>query len=113
MLIALSTPTYDLDGELLLSPLMDDIEDRYTRRVERTALLDGGSYVDDLGYSEGDRTLRFEVPYTQATFDRLRYLLRQHGRAALAHEAGWYSGALTTLERAANIIRFEFLAEAV
>ena len=56
-MIAITTPTYDLDGVYVshhhpLSSLND-----ITRRATRTATLDGGAVMNDIGYSDSDRTI--------------------------------------------------------
>ena len=44
--------------------------DRYSRRISRTATLDGGSVVNDLGFSDTDRTV---VVDAWATGNRWRH----------------------------------------
>ncbi len=60
--IAISTPTADPDGALLLyvSEERSSLGD-WSRRVQRTATLDGGAFVVDGGFSHADRTVRVDL----------------------------------------------------
>lgn len=62
-MIALSTPTYDPRGTLILArPGPGSELFHASRRVTRTATLDGGVAIADTGYSAGDRTVRLTIP---------------------------------------------------
>lgn len=54
-----------IDGSLLDRSVMQKNKER-SRRVSRTATLDGGAAVYDSGYSDGDRTLNVRVPKASA-----------------------------------------------
>lgn len=111
MRIALSTPTYDLAGDLLFDALPESKAHTYTRRIQRTATIDGGAVLDDMGYTNGDRSIEFEVAYSEAAFDSLRYLVKNYGAVNLAAESGFYYGAIERVERDADLITVQFLAE--
>jgi hypothetical protein len=56
-MIAISTPTYDLDGARIFSRTERTNLTAISRRVTRTATLDGGVSIYDGGHSAGDRTI--------------------------------------------------------
>ena len=71
-MIGLSTITFDLDGARIFSGDRNaELKNRKgDRRISRTATLDGGVLIADLGFSDGDRTLSaIELDATQKTVD--------------------------------------------
>lgn len=56
-MIALATPTFDIDGHIVLHELPATDLGETRRRVNRQKTLDGGVVVNDSGYAVGDRTI--------------------------------------------------------
>jgi hypothetical protein len=56
-MIGLSTPTFDLDGAILIEELPRTDLGPIRRRVNRQRTLDGGVVVNDSGHAVGDRTI--------------------------------------------------------
>jgi len=60
-MIGLSTKLFNLDGHWVLNPKLNSTDYRkIERRVSRSATLDGGASIIDQGYSDGDRTFKFD-----------------------------------------------------
>jgi len=57
-MIALSTPTFDLSGSVILQESPGSALSEVSRRNNRIATLNGGSVLNDAGYSASDRTFR-------------------------------------------------------
>ena len=67
--------------------------DRFSRRVSRRATLDGGSAVNDSGYSDTDRTLIVEAEITAAQKVTLEYMIKTYSRLNVASKTGFFSCA--------------------
>ena len=98
--IAFSTLTYDLSGCVLLQNVdlgKSDLE-TYTRRVTRYATLDSGAYLDDAGYSDGDRTITVSLRGTEDLFDALVYLIKNYGLMYVFLPDGAFTGAIASVD---------------
>jgi hypothetical protein len=94
-MIGISTQTYDLNGARIFKvDLSSELANRKgSRRVERTATLDGGVAIYDTGYSESDRDILIEVPgATPADIDFARYIVENYGLVNITTLDGSYSG---------------------
>jgi len=88
-MIGLSTRIYDLQGarvfreeELDPAALMENY--RRTRRVTRTATLDGGASVYDTGYAVGDRDVTIKVPAApKSVADYMAYIVKTYAEIAV------------------------------
>jgi hypothetical protein len=59
------------------------------RRVSRVKTLDGGVFVSDLGFSDGDRTFALAVPlHVKADYDFFQRLLSLYPRVVVSTEDG-------------------------
>lgn len=92
-MIALSTPTFDPAGTLILArpgPGSELIS--AARRVTRTATLDGGVAIADTGYSPGDRTVRLTIPKASpAQIETVSRLVRLYPLITVCLRDGAYS----------------------
>ncbi len=94
-MIGISTPTYDAEGSILLKDIEDgnDIMTR-SRRLTRTATIDGGSEIEDMGMSHSDRTFVIRTRGLSKTkFDKLALLVEQYPLLIITTEDGAYKGA--------------------
>ena len=111
MMIALMTIT--AGSHIILDCLPNDIRQN-TRRIAKTATLDGGSVIVDSGYSDSDRSLTFEayqVPKT--TRDDLWDLFQDQSMIHLSCPEGIFSGYLetVTIENATVNLTFSVYAK--
>lgn len=62
-MIGITVPTYDLNGFAVLDSINNDASTTrdLTRRATRTATLDGAAVLNDLGFSDSDRTITVNV----------------------------------------------------
>lgn len=58
----INPPTYNVDGDLRLDITGDTELETVSRRLSRTATLDGGAVIYDTGHSSGDRTFNLFFP---------------------------------------------------
>ena len=94
-MIALMTIT--AGSHIILDCLPNDIR-KNTRRIAKTATLDGGSVIVDSGCSDSDRSMTFEayqVPKT--TRDSLWDLFQDQSMIHLSCPEGIFSGYLETV----------------
>jgi len=69
-----------------------------SRRQNRIATLDGGSVLQDRGYSNTDLTFSIEAQsYTETEFDALRYLIESYPEVRMSTRLGSFLGTLTNL----------------
>lgn len=91
--IGLAARTYDPEGALLLPWRGESDTGTRSRRMSRTATLDGGVAVTNRGYTDADRTLTLALEgLPQATIERATRLLRLHGSLTVTLADGAYTG---------------------
>lgn len=84
-----------------------------TRRLNRTATLDGGAVIDDAGYSDGDRTLTVALQEPSGhTYDALKAFIEGDGAQRIATRDGVFEGGILRItEQGGKLITFGFLVE--
>lgn len=102
MLIHLSAPEFDIDGSVSIDVLPSSEFGDTTRRVNRTATLDGGAAVNDYGYSEADRTikLRWKV-YSREQEAQVVRLVQLYGELRISTHEGLFRAAPETYRNTA------------
>ncbi len=102
MLIALSTPTFDLDGYVEIDATIDTGSQR--RRVNRIATLDGGAVLNDFGYSEADRTMVAEWTFKDAATEVIvARMVRLYSRLVLSCVDGVFTVAPESYKSSQNL----------
>jgi len=96
-MIAISRPTYDLDGCVILDELPSSALETFTARVTRDATLDGGVVVCHYGVCDGDRTLTVAASPDEATASSLRRLFSTAELLHVSAADGFYRAALADL----------------
>lgn len=92
-MISISTPTFDLDGSRVFSRTTQTVLSGLSRRVTRTATLDGKSSFYDGGCSHSDRT--FEIIQDspdQADVDFCKYITEFYSEVIVSCSEGVFSG---------------------
>lgn len=93
-LICINPPVYDPDGDLRLAISGDTDLEAITRRVSRTATLDGGAVLTDTGYSAADRTFLVNLPgISSEDSARLRRWVRDFATLIVATEESVFEAA--------------------
>jgi hypothetical protein len=96
-MISISSPVFDVDGNML-SHRLDTTANLFTqsRRVSRTATLDGSAIIEDLGYSVADRTLTLAVRgLSRSDADNLERMVQGNTRLVVSSDAGIFSCAIS------------------
>lgn len=87
-MIALSSPTYDINGNINIAVMPTNLFDA-TRRGSVTATLDGSVSVYDTGYSISDQTIKCTVKRAdKSLLQRLQYLIAHYGQIVICCDAG-------------------------
>jgi len=94
MIVHVETKLFDLSGHLIIQAKPDTTTGRLTRRVNRSATLDGGVAINDQGFAHGDRTVEiYYKPVSKAHDDIARRIVEFHGRVYLTMPDGCYEAA--------------------
>jgi len=109
-MISLTTPTYDIQGDLIINTDPKTTFGTLSRRNTRTATLDGESVLTDLGYSYSDMVLTIEASViSQGNIDHLKYLLINHPVLYISTKEGVFLGTIKGLDSNVIPVSFNFL----
>lgn len=99
-MIGVAAPIFDVEGARVFrsGDLEKEADNRRgSRRVSRTATLDGGVAVADLGYSDGDRDVNIREPEASAaSVDFARYIVETYGTVIISTADGAYEAVPDT-----------------
>jgi hypothetical protein len=110
MIISLCAYLFDYTAPHQLEPDMQNSDFTVTsRRVSRTATLDGGALIVDNGYTASDATFTISVPNLSAS-DRLSLLatIQTHSLLVLSTPVGCFLGVVEKVDEA-NVFKIRFL----
>jgi hypothetical protein len=105
--IGISTPTLDIDGDIVIDEHSDTDISRYSRRVNGIATLDGGVEITDNGYADVDRTISIVVESSVSIMQQLKYLIENYSIINLATRNGFNTAAISKLEDRGGLIKME------
>ncbi|MEI7635871.1 MAG: hypothetical protein WCJ37_01085 [Syntrophus sp. (in: bacteria)] len=101
-MIGISTQTYDIAGARVFrrSERTAGLGNmKGSRRVTRTATLDGGVAIYDTGYSDSDRDIVATEPDADVScIDFARYIVTMYGLVTVTMEDGVYTGVPETYQ---------------
>jgi len=102
-MISICAKEFDLDGSIEFEPLGDNVTGGISRRVSRSATLDGGVVIGDAGSSEGDQTLTYRFkPISLEHDQRARRIVKYHPRVTVSNINGVFEAAPQSFESAPN-----------
>ena len=100
-MIAIATTIFDLNGTIVLHNREATINtDAMYRRMSKSALLDGGVWVVDGGFSHGDRdfTISINEP-SEALVAQIKYLMEYYPLFTISTAEGVFHGMLGILDK--------------
>lgn len=110
-MVSLTPPVYSIRDPVVLE--RTEPWSRYgetRRRVSRTATLDGGAVLSDLGATEADRTLEITARrITPAQAAAAERLARTYPTVVVSTPAGCFRGALEAVLRQSDELRLTVL----
>jgi len=103
--VSISSLLFDLNGHLILK--IDEQKSRInslSRRITRTATLDGGAAIVDNGYSPSDSTFEI-IPaiLIKNNIDILNWLVKYHSQIIMDTEFGSFLGAIKSVDVKPNL----------
>ncbi|MDY0164513.1 hypothetical protein [Desulfobotulus sp.] len=92
MKIIVTTPVFDIDGTRVMEQDSPELlaNRSGSRRVSRTATLDGGAHVNDMGYASADRTIK--VSTETRHLEWLSRVAKMYGEIRVSTEEGLFFG---------------------
>jgi hypothetical protein len=98
-MIAISTPSFDLDGHIRLREMPSTDLGHTTRRVNRAKTLDGGVAFNDGGHAEGDRTIVVHWrPGTVAEYAAAQRLVELYPELVVSTRSGVFTAVPSALK---------------
>ena len=99
MRITLESTVFDPVGVISLEALPGSDLSASTRRVTRTATLDGQAIIIDNGYTSADSTLAIEATLTEAEAQRLHHLMQIYPEIIASTPDGCYLGVIDSVRQ--------------
>jgi hypothetical protein len=99
MRITLESTVFDPVGVISLDALPGSDLSASTRRVTRTATLDGQAVIIDNGYTSADSTLAIEAALTEAEAQRLHHLMQIYPEIIASTPDGCYQGVIDSVRQ--------------
>lgn len=111
-MISFSTPAFDLAGSvILIRTERSDIQNT-SRRVSRSATLDGSVSISDLGFTDGDRTFRIKATRISAEiYEAMAYIQQNYPLVMISTERGIFLGAIENLSVSRGVLRATYLVK--
>lgn len=102
MFIALESYVFDPIGAIVLNATPDSELSASTRRVSRTATLDGNAALIDNGWTAADSTLTIEAHLTLAEEATIQRLIRVYPEVVCSTDQGCYLGVIEFFRRVSS-----------
>ncbi len=110
-MIGVAARTFDQEGSRIYRGGLDR-DDVTARRISRTATLDGGCLISDMGASVSDKNITIEI--NNASSDEIifaRYITETYGSVTLTTEISCYSAAPESCTVKDGVLTLKFLIE--
>jgi len=115
MSITIQSPIFDPSGSIRLPRAKLDGTTRtknLKRRVTRRGTLNGSSHINDLGFTDSDRTITVVLKNpTQQETDSVTYLIRSYSTLVLTSENEMFSGVIETINPTGSELRIVYLVQ--
>ena len=102
MFVALESYVFDPLGSIVLNATPDSELSASTRRVSRTATLDGNAALIDNGWTAADSTLTIEAHLTAAEEATIQRLIRVYPEVVCSTDSGCYLGVIEFFRRVSS-----------
>jgi hypothetical protein len=111
-MIGIAAQVYDDQGARIFESATEQNNRQGSRRLSRTATLDGGVWINDGGYCDGDRD--FTVQELNATIEAIEFAQRvveSYNLVTISTDHGVYSAAPSTYEVSDGGVTMKFLVK--
>ena len=111
-MIGITTPTFDLDGFLMLRLRPESSFENLSRRVSSVKTLDGGTEIIDSGFSDSDTIFSIAVDTISITgITNLKRMMQTYPILHFATKQGSFSGVISDLNTDNMPIKFTVQVE--
>lgn len=100
MRISLCTQLFNPDGDVLLTASEDSDIKYLSRRLSRTATLDGGAVIVDNGYSAADGSIKINIDPNQndlTLYNQIAAIIKQFGMVTVSCADGVFLAAIESV----------------
>lgn len=111
MFASLCSKVFDPIGFIRLNAEPDSELLSVSRRISRTATLDGGVMLVDNGYAPGDQTLTINSQLTRAQEAIVSRLIQIYPELTLATPTACFLGAVETYSMTRGVAKIKFLVK--
>ena len=110
MIISLCSQLADFSGDFLIPVLDQDSDFSFiSRRVSRSATLDGGSIIVDNGYSPSDATFTFSIrDISNVTRLSILTMIKRHSAVSVSVGENIFSGVVESVADK-DMLKIKFL----
>lgn len=110
MIISICSQLFDYAGDFLVEALIADSDfSHISRRVSRSATLDGGSIIVDNGSTVSDATFIIVINDIDATTRQaLMLMIQRHSVITVSVKENIFSGVVETIEDS-GLVKIKFL----
>ncbi len=108
------TLEFDLDGDIVIHDEFSESQVHdFKRRVSRTKTLDGGVYINDFGYTSGDRTIELSLgSLSLVDVDNVKRLFKSYSKFIVVTREGPFLANAEGMRYRRGISYAVFLVEA-
>jgi len=99
MMISITSTSADPSGALIIDALPSSDIDTKSARISRSQTLDGGVYINNSGFSDGDRTLRISAKLMTDQADKLTHIINNFNLVCISMSDGFYTGAIQFVKK--------------
>lgn len=108
MLIAFESYVFDPQGSIVIDANPDSTLDTSTRRITRTATLDGNAVIVDNGYTASDSTLSINANLSEPEENRLLRIMHIYPEVVCSTPNGCFLGVIDDMRKSGGINRITF-----
>lgn len=112
MRLGLCTVLYAQNGDVMLDASENSELTFLSRRLSRTATLDGGCEIVDNGYTPSDGVIKIVVEPTQnspALYAQIMAIIQQFGLVTIASEQGVFLAAIESVTNPKSLLTINLL----
>lgn len=112
MQVSLCSVLFDLTGDVVLNASEDSDFAFLSRRLTRTATLDGGAVIVDNGYTAADGTIKIIVEPSQNSIDiyaQVAGIIKQFGVVTVSNADGIFLAAIESVTNAKTTLTINLL----
>lgn len=112
-MISFIHPEYNANGNIKIAELSDSKLNDSTRRVTRRATINGGVYLDDNGFSHGDRTFEIKAKATPGLVESVDQLKINYSQYKCLTNEGVFNGVIQSTTIQDDVLNIKFYVQSL